>query len=654
VIAPPQIASAVGGTRPQVGYIGNAHEIQVLLHRPVGDPVSTVVLVEPFGIEALAAEATFRRLTLDLVEAGHAVLRFSPPGAGDSGDIDDGTSLVGPWIASVEEVIRLARSVGPCGTVDVVALRLGATIAGYAVRRTPVRRLVLWAPVAGKAFAREFKLLGVTGRVVEAPAAVRPTDEATRGGQPLRPVGTEAGGFVLYASSVEELSGLDLRAIERLGADDVLLVERDDVACTDRILANLTSLGCSMSTASPRGFADMRLDDPEEGIVPVESLHAIGAWLRAASTCGRRSPTGSLPAGRSGVPASAGPVASCGPSFSPTLTVGRRSGFAVVESPVWIDAGDTALFGIITRPSDDTATMAAPHPSVGPAVILLTTGSNPRCGAGRLQTGLARRLAEAGHTVVRYDRRGVGASHAAGASGGTTNGAKPAGQVAGVDAYDTVHVHDLERVIDYLVGGLGQKDFVVVGMCSGAFTAFHLTRSQGTGRPVPRAIVSLNQIIFMDRSWTTKAESPAMAVKAGYELRRSWRDISKWKTLVAGDISLMRTVIRLSVLTRMQIKKRLDTLLEKGGLRPPGPVAQQLTAIAGNGTRQLYVYDEAETGLGHLRLEAGPALAGLAGTGSLKVLTVAGAGHTFGPAWSKRWLEDLLVRELANPGDRRG
>ena len=607
---------------PEAFYFGRKNATFGLLHRTHGDAKATVVIVEPFGIEALAADATFRSLTSRLLTGGFHVLRFSPPGAGDSTDLESVESIVPGWLEAIADAVDVASTFA-AGTVDVVALRLGATIAAHARPRARVRRMVLWAPVAGKAFTREFKLLGASAHGAARPSDQSGSTNSDAAGSPAPPA-LEAGGFVLSHTSVAELAELDLRTVENLPADDVLLVDRDDLRSMEKVRVHLDSRGIRTAVTVPVGYAAMRLDDPEEGEIPEDAVGEVVEWLSVR------------PKDQASAP---GPVP--GLVTSPTLVFSARGG-ALEEAPVWIRPSGAALFGIVTRRIPDTTGVrfGPLSPSV---VVLLTTGSNPRCGAGRLQVRMARRLAAEGHVVLRYDRRGIGASTGEGVGGKVVR--MPPAEGA-VDSYDDVHLLDAQHVVDFVTAEYGCETVTLIGMCSGAYTAFHAAAAHAVRAKV-HLVILINQILFLDRVWTTKEESPAMAVKAGYELRHGWHDLRKWKALFNGSISIPMTVRRLARLARLKGGKHFGNVLERTGVREPGALATHLQRIHEAGIEQLYVFDDAETGLGYMSIEAGELMKRLAVKRGLQVTTVAGAGHIFAPAASKDWLEELLVSSLA-------
>ena len=109
---------------------------------------------------------------------------------------------------------------------------------------------------------------------------------------------------------------------------------------------------------------------------------------------------------------------------------------------------DNGLLGILTLPKslrDDA-----------PAVILLNAGLLHRVGPNRLHVDIARRLAAAGHAVLRFDMSGVGDSELQ--SGGLL--------------YIERSRQDVVEAIDAISAMVGSQRVVLMGLCTGAFNAF--------------------------------------------------------------------------------------------------------------------------------------------------------------------------------------
>jgi alpha/beta superfamily hydrolase len=118
---------------------------------------AAVVLVPPWGHEAVRAHRAYRRLAGELAALGFGVLRFDLSGTGDS---EGGEELWGleTWTGDVAEAVGQARGrLGGESAVCLIGGRLGAALAVRAVERlTAVAALVLWDPVlSGAAYLAE-------------------------------------------------------------------------------------------------------------------------------------------------------------------------------------------------------------------------------------------------------------------------------------------------------------------------------------------------------------------------------------------------------------------------------------------------------------------------------------------------------------------
>jgi pimeloyl-ACP methyl ester carboxylesterase len=105
------------------------------------------------------------------------------------------------------------------------------------------------------------------------------------------------------------------------------------------------------------------------------------------------------------------------------------------------------LHGVMTRP----ATSAVPF-----ALVILNAGMLHHVGSCGFSVRLARAAAETGVPALRYDTSGVGDSPA-----------RPSAL-----PHDRRSVVELREVLDTMQQRLGVDRFVLMGLCSGAFTAF--------------------------------------------------------------------------------------------------------------------------------------------------------------------------------------
>lgn len=126
-----------------------------VLH-PAAEPRGrrALLVMGPWGWEALRAHRTLRSLADKVAERGMDALRFDYSGSGDSwGDHAD-ISVAG-WLEDSEYALEELRATAGVRRVSVVGLRLGGLLAGALAARRPteVDRLILWeAPRSGQEF----------------------------------------------------------------------------------------------------------------------------------------------------------------------------------------------------------------------------------------------------------------------------------------------------------------------------------------------------------------------------------------------------------------------------------------------------------------------------------------------------------------------
>jgi hypothetical protein len=108
---------------------------------------AAVLLVNPFGQEAVRIHRFFRVLSDRLARAGISIMRFDPFGTGDSGGADTDGDLDG-WCRDVGEAHQELAARSGASHITWLGARLGATLALRASRAGgDVDRLLLWDPV---------------------------------------------------------------------------------------------------------------------------------------------------------------------------------------------------------------------------------------------------------------------------------------------------------------------------------------------------------------------------------------------------------------------------------------------------------------------------------------------------------------------------
>jgi pimeloyl-ACP methyl ester carboxylesterase len=378
------------------------------LHLPEGTGHGRgVVICPPWGHEGLATGRGLHALGAACARAGIPALRLDYPGGGDSAGEDAPGRLVACRDAILDAAAWLRRHAG-VAEVALCGLRSGAAFATMAAAQAPgeVDGLALLAPPAcGRGLAREWLL------------RAEPRDA----GSPW----IELCGERLHRDDLAALERLDLAGLLAALPAPLLLLERRP-ALAPRLV------GRARMRVRPFEGVDAFLTHAHAARVPQEAFAGVATWLAEDA------PGAAAPRRRWPVPE----IELGGGMTERALRFGPEDSFA----GVLCDPG-----GRLPR-------------RIG--VLLLSTGTMPRAGMGRLGARLARRLAQFGLPSLRMDLRGIGDS--AGVPGQADPAAPP-------DLYRDAVAEEARAGLD-LLARHGASCCLVVGVCAGAHAALQLAR----------------------------------------------------------------------------------------------------------------------------------------------------------------------------------
>ena len=311
-----------------------------------------VVIAPPLGYEYWSTHRSLRTLAETLAGAGWNVLRFDWDGTGDSaGEVSD-PDRVAAWRASLAHAVAAMREAG-VEHVALVGLRLGATVALFNAEALGIDDVVACAPVTGKRFVKELKMLGIV--------------------DPGKPGGLMYAGLMISPGTASDLEGMDPRKIFPRISRTLLVIRSgaDSASWRESLLKN----GRSVDVCECPQMHIM-LDTPtEDATVPAEFIEAISTWLGP----GRFRADG---------------VDKC--DLRATTDMSWRGGI-VRETFACVDD----LVAICCQP---------PNNDPDTVVVFLNSGSEPHIGPGRAWVEYARALASKGYACVRVDFSGWGES----------------------------------------------------------------------------------------------------------------------------------------------------------------------------------------------------------------------------------------------------
>lgn len=276
---------------------------------------------------------------------------------------------------------------------------------------------------------------------------------------------------------------------------------------------------------------------------------------------------------------------------------------------------DARLVGVLTHPG---------KPSSGPAVLLLNAGLIHRVGPSRLYVKLARALAERGLPVLRFDLSGTGDSDAR----------------ADSLTFEKSSVAETRAAMDELERRLGIREFVLVGLCSGALVAFCTAcadeRVRGAAcinSPGLEHVIPDELAAEIDRRQTAR-----YYWRVALSNPKSW-----WK-------ALSRRVDYPSI-ARAVVHAALRPLRRSAPRGTPGQnsVPASFRALFRRGARVLLVFSEGDWGQDYVEVVLGDDLERLRAEADLTVEVVTSADHIF----TLRRNQDELIRTVADWVDGR-
>jgi alpha-beta hydrolase superfamily lysophospholipase len=462
-------------------------------------PTVGVLLCPLFGNDDLCAYRARRTWAKTLAVAGHPTLRIDLPGTGNSSGGPYDLGRVDAWTDALATAAGWLRGAGGCSRVTAIGIGLGGLLSYRAAASgAPIDDLVLWSvPARGRAFVRELRVLSQmeTSREREhetdgaenaqSLSKGAPTSSEQRG-QPLPEGALTSGGFAMSAETVAALEALDLTklALPGAAAHRVLMLERDGLDVDRRLHAALEESGVQVSTAPGPGYGAM-IAPPQQSRPPAEVFAAVSAWLASG-------PTESAIA----APATA-------PTVSKALDL-ELDGTHVREVPLTIPHRDGQLVGVLAEP-DGTAQFCA---------ILLNAGALRHIGPNRMWVETARRWAAQGVSTLRIDLAGIGD-----ADGDADALARNAG------FYISDYIDQTNDVLAALVARDLPERFVLTGLCSGAYWAFHIALQD---ERVRGAFLVNPRVLFWD--WSIAGVREARDMRKVLSMRT-------WRKLLRGQIT---------------------------------------------------------------------------------------------------------------------
>ena len=560
------------------------------LHEPSASaarPTRGIVLCNPYAQEEVCAHHGMMALGEMIAGAGMVALRFDYRGCGDSNDAATTVaSMVGDAVAAAA-VLRAA--LGPDGDIAFVGVRLGSAVAAMAAAMCrdagdPVAGLGLLAPViSGGTFLRETR----------AAASVA----SLSGLDPVPAADADAlfntNGFHWSLALREEVAAIDLTTLAPPSFPALFVAPR-----ADRRSAKLAATWPD-ATVTPFAAYDDWMQDPTTNRTPVEDFTPLVSWI------------GGLPVVRAAV-ADAAPAAA-------GSTAGHLDIGPVRETPVRFGPDDM-LFGVLAAPRvGGSAPVAA---------LLMHEGSTHHIGNGRAYVALARRLAAAGITSLRFDLSGMGDS--------------PAGDNPRHPHYDPERIAEAQRAIDWLQQR-GFASVVSFGLCSGAYAALDVARRDD--RVTGFLVTNLQKMIWHYGDDIRVLVRDNRRSLKGY--LRAMRNRGEWKRAFSGEVDIAAIVRVLAVRGVNQVRNTIAGMLPPPAGSERMQVREQMAALAQRRVHGTFLFSDEDPGLADMRVHFGRGGAGMADYPGCRMVLLPSADHHFNGSSARLRYFDLANETMA-------
>jgi dienelactone hydrolase len=291
-------------------------------------------------------------------------------------------------------------------------------------------------------------------------------------------------------------------------------------------------------------------------------------------------------------------------------------GPTIVETPAFLDA-NRRLFGILSAPAAENG--AAPRRGI----LLVNAGSIHHIGPNRNYVTLARRWAEKGHVVLRFDVSGIGDS------------VPHPGEDENV-VYSRHADADVAQALAFLRRQPGVGKCVVIGLCSGAYNGF---KAGVNGHQVD-AIVSINPLTYFWKEGMSLdfAYPEHKVVDDARRYSTNMFRVASWMKLLRGGVNIRdaaQTVFRHGANV---VSGRVRELARTLGVEFPDDLASELHRVARRGIRLHFVFAQDEPGLDLLYMQGGRSVERLVRSGKLHIDLIQAPGHTFTATWAQNAL----------------
>lgn len=583
------------------------------LSEPTGQ---CLIICPPLGIDYINCYRSMRYIADYFALSGIPTMRFDYHGTGDSSGSNVRGNRLPDWLNSIEQCRKTITNITGCSRVGLFGVRMGASMAAICAERSEYDFLILWAAVEkGKRYLREMKALQRTSAFKVATN----TDVL------------EAGGFVYWPETAEEITKIDLSTLKPK-VSNALIIPRDDLLEKHSFEEGWLSSGLNVEQLSLDGSSEMLLD-AHLSSVPHQSIIKIVNWVVSLNS--KRNVTETVDVDNKNVERynfSFSGVDLKKQHFKNAQISNSKSGGKEIEleESMFRYGTEQKYFGICCK------ALNSENKNL-PKIILLNAGATHRVSSNRLYVKLSRQLSGSGFETYRVDLPGLGDS--------VINERR----LEHNEYSDTSH-QAIESIIDSIKLHYPDSQFIVMGLCSGAYFSF-----QAALRTIKDNIIEsilINPLVFY---WDDSIKSANKATQNFYEwndLRIAILRLSSWKKVLSFKINvisalmifLKRLVVKIKSISRVMVDCCLPGKLKNRD----GDLDSDLKKIINKPIRLTFILSKDDPGFDLLMTNASINAPTMVKNKEVEVHFIDNADHTFSMLKPRLEVIDIISQHLTD------
>jgi len=556
-----------------------------------------VVICPPLAVEYMNSYRSLRYTADYFALAGIPALRFDYHGTGDSSGIEEDENRLEEWLLSITLAMDKLKELTKCDKVGLFGFRMGATLAALIAEKTPIDFLILWAALNnGKKYIREIKLIQRTGKIQSEDSSL-----------------LEAGGMGYWEQTANNISKINLTKITPL-TKQILIIPRDEQTNDTDLYDAWKTKNINIEQQYHIG-STLMLVDAHQTVVPHETIQNIIQWVK-------KDPDNNLITNNIKTILNEVMATTDINHISPLEKDGPILKATIKESIIHFGKNNRNT-AILTEPEESKKANL-------PTIIISNSGANHRVGPSRLYVLISRELSLMGYRCIRIDVPGIGDSIISNQ------------QLENIE-YITSSSKEISDVITQLDDDTYSKEYILMGLCSGAYFSFHAALELKNTNIIESILI--NPLTFYWEEGMTVDTSPTQSFSIWNWYKQAITSKESWVKLFKGkiDYKSLFAAITNRIKTKYFSKKHSNKTNQSAENcnQHKGQLATDLTAISENGSHLQFILSRSDPGYDILMTNAGGIVKTLLKKNKLDINFIERADHTFSKYIPR---QDLLTR----------